>query len=70
MPSGDEIGPVRPLHRSRWGPTRVLLGPVLKVAHRGVPWAAFAEAPALPTPPGSTSTEFDTPGAKAPNFGT
>ena len=44
------------------------MGPVLKVAHRGVPWADFADAPALPTPPGSTGIEFDTPGAKAPNL--
>jgi hypothetical protein len=51
------------------GPPTGLTNPVLKVAHRGAPWAAFAEAPALPTPLGSTSTEFDTPGVKAPNLG-
>ena len=44
------------------------MGPGLKVAHRGAPWAAFAEAPVLPTPPGSASVEFDTPGVKAPNL--
>ena len=35
MPSGDEIGTVRPLNRSRWGPTRVLLGPLGAHAPRG-----------------------------------
>jgi hypothetical protein len=35
MPSGDEIGTVRPLNRSRWGPTRVLLGPLGARASRG-----------------------------------
>jgi hypothetical protein len=38
------------------------LGPVLKVAHRGVLWAAFAEAPALTTPPDALSIKFDRPG--------
>jgi hypothetical protein len=32
------------------------------VAHRGVLWAAFAEGPALTTPPGTLSTKFDRPG--------
>ena len=41
---------------------------MLKVDHRGVPWADFADASVLPTPPGSTGIEFDTPGAKAPNL--
>jgi hypothetical protein len=34
------------------------------VAHRGVLWAASAEAPALTTPPGTLGIEFDTPGYK------
>jgi hypothetical protein len=34
------------------------------VAHRGVLWAASAEAPALTTPPGTLGTKFDTPGYK------
>jgi hypothetical protein len=33
-----------------------------------VPWADFADAPVLPTPPGRTGIEFDTPGVKAPNL--
>jgi hypothetical protein len=35
MPSGDEIGTMRPLNRLRWGPTRVLLGPLGAQAPRG-----------------------------------
>ena len=40
------------------------MGPGLKVAHRGVLWAASAEAPALTTPPGTLGIEFDIPGYK------
>ena len=44
------------------------MGLGLKVAHRGVLWAAFAEAPALITPPGTLGIQFDRPGVQAPNL--